>query len=227
MATPELRVVTEQTPIEQPEDYNSPGRTPTDPRHFEDLSASSPRELAEQINDKDEEGTWIDLTWREGTKRDLSAKFARQRVHVVNNTQRRAVTQETGWLPLQKRDGEFKSWLCWGVDDWSLDRLALYAHQRWSLEQFHRETKQILGMNDFQRRTWDGRHHHVTVVLLAYGFLLTERARSEKDGTEALPTLPEVADTIGCEHGIHYLVHELGMDRSLVRRLLRTLFGKT
>jgi len=231
VTTSELRVVPEQTPIEYPEDYNGPGRTPTDPRYFEGVSASSPRELAEQIDDKDEERTWTELTWQKGTDGDLSAEFARQRVRVVKDTQRRAVTEETGWLLLQKRDGELKSWLCWDVDEWSLDRLALYAHQRWPIEQFHRESKQIFGINDFQGRTWDGWHHHVTVVLLAYGFLSTERARSEKDETGALPTLPEVADTIGREHGIHYLVNEFGMDRSLAQEavtgLLRTLFGKT
>lgn len=233
VTTSELRVVSEQTPIEQPEDYEGPGRTPTDPRYSEDVSASSPKELAEQLDEEEEDGdgTWEEVTWREGTKGDLSAKFARKRVRVVKNTQRRAVTEETGWLLLQKRDGNFKSWLCWDVDEWSLERLALYAHQRWPIEQFHRELKQIIGLNQFQGRTWDGWHHHVTVVLLAYAFLSTERARSEKDDRGTLPTLPEIADTIGQEHGIHYLTDELGMDRSkaeeAVTGLLRTLFGKT
>ena len=219
-----LRVIPEQTPLERPEDYTGPGRL-TDPRYPEEVTASSPRELADTIEDEN----WTELTWGKGTKGDLSGKFARQRVRVVKSVQRRAVTEETGWLLLEEQDGELKSWLCWGVDEWSLEKQVLYAHQRWWVEQFHREAKQVLGINQFEGRTWGGWHHHVTVVLLAYGFLSTERARSEKDNSGGLPPLSEIADDVTREYAIHYLIGEMGIDRPRAKEVatgfLRYMFG--
>jgi len=106
---------------------------------------------------------------------------------------------------------------------------VLYAHQRWWVEQFHREAKQVLGINQFEGRTWDGWHHHVTVVLLAYGFLSTERARSEKDNSDAFPPLSAIADDATREYAIHYLMGEMEIDRPRAKEIatgfLRYMFG--
>lgn len=223
VTTSELRVVPEDTPLEQPEDHTGPGRR-TDPRYPEDVTASSPRELADDLDTED----WTEVTWSQGTKGELSAKFARHRVRVVKDTHRRAVTDETGWLLLQKRNGQLKSWLCWDVDEWSLNKLVLYAHQRWPIEQFHKETKQILGINQFEGRTWDGWHHHATIVLVAYAFLSTERARSEKADH---PPLSDVADAVAREVGIRWLMDDMNMNRSRAEEVttgfLKTMFGIT
>lgn len=225
VTTSELRVIPEDTPIEQPEDYDGPGRQPTVPRYPEDVTASSPEELADDLSDEN----WTEVTWSNGTTGDLSAKFVRQRVQVVEDTQRRAVTDETAWLLLQRRNSELKAWLCWDVDEWSLDKQVLYAHQRWPIEQFHEEAKQILGINQFEGRTWDGWHHHVTMVLLAYAFLSTERARSKREDID-LPPLSTITDEVTREAGTQHLMEESGMDRmqaeEAVTILLRRLFGK-
>lgn len=224
----ELRVIPEATPIEQPEDYDAdgPGRPPTVPRYPEDVTATSPEAIADEFADDD----WTTVAWTEGSEGEQSASFYRTRVRMVEDTQRRAVTDETGWLLIQQTADGIKAWLCWGVDDWSFDQLVLYAHQRWTIEQFHREAKQYLGINEFEGRTWNGWHHHVTMVLLAYAFLSLERARASAAEAERLPPLSTVAEAVTRETCTQELMEERGMDRSTAEEatstMLRVLYGK-
>lgn len=122
----ELRVIPEATPIEQPEDYDGPGRRPTVTRYPEDVTATSPAAIADDLAEED----WTSVSWTEGSKGngEQSSSFSRTRVRIVEDTQRRAVTDETGWLLIQQRDGAIKAWPSWGVDDWSIELLVLYAH---------------------------------------------------------------------------------------------------
>jgi SRSO17 transposase len=55
--------------------------------------------------------------------------------------------------------------------------------QRWRVEQGHQQMKEELGLDHFEGRSWRGFHHHATMVLLAYGFLLLERARPRSEPT--------------------------------------------
>ncbi|MFC6720695.1 transposase [Natrialbaceae archaeon GCM10025896] len=80
------------------------------------------------------------------------------------------------------------------MDDWSIKELAAYAHLRWSIEQFHKEAKQVLALDQFEGRSWKGWHHHVTMVLLTYAFVAAERAAH---GAAARPPpFPKVARTL-------------------------------
>jgi hypothetical protein len=54
------------------------------------------------------------------------------------------------------------------------------------VEQGYKQLKVEVGLDEFERRSWPGFHHHATLCLLAYGFLQLERLR----GT---PTLLDVS----------------------------------
>lgn len=114
----ELRVVPAETPIEPPGPTAGPGRPRTHPRYPEDVEAVSPSEIADDVTE------WTEVTWSEGTKGSLSGRFYRIRVRVVSNTQQRWVSDEEGWLLVEDRGDEIKAWLCWGVDEWSLEELV-------------------------------------------------------------------------------------------------------
>ena len=51
------------------------------------------------------------------------------------------------------------------------------AKQRWIIERDYEELKQELGLGHFEGRNWRGFHHHATLCIAAYGFLLAERNR--------------------------------------------------
>src|SRR5260370_4237123 len=51
------------------------------------------------------------------------------------------------------------------------------AKPRWIIERDYKELKQELGLGHFEGRNWRGFHHHATLVIAAYGFLIAERNR--------------------------------------------------
>jgi hypothetical protein len=46
---------------------------------------------------------------------------------------------------------------------------------RWRLERDYQELKKELGLGDYEGRGWCGFHHHATLCIAAYGFLIAER----------------------------------------------------
>ena len=133
---------------------------------------------------------WRSVTWADGTKSPLTGAFARVRVRVMK---RQVPTDEVAWLLLERRERETKAYLCHGYDDSPLEELVRVARGRWPVEQFFRETKEELGMDHFEGRSWPGWHHHVTLTLLASWYLALKRWRQRKEVAKGpLPTLPEV-----------------------------------
>jgi hypothetical protein len=49
------------------------------------------------------------------------------------------------------------------------------AKLRWRIERDYQELKQELGLGHFEGRSWRGFHHHATMCVAAYGFLISER----------------------------------------------------
>jgi Transposase DDE domain len=46
---------------------------------------------------------------------------------------------------------------------------------RWRIERDYHELKQEVGLGHFEGRGWRGFHHHATLCIAAYGFLISER----------------------------------------------------
>lgn len=161
-----------------------------------------------------DEDAWQDVTWTEGTQGPSTALFQVHRVRTVDSTDRRYPSDEAGHLLLEQRGDEVRAYLCWGVDDWSIERLVLYAHLRWTIEQFHREAKQELALDQFEGRTWKGWNHHTAMVLLAYAFLATLRMQGKQD----LPTIPAVVRVLVREIATQVAMEE-GLPREQAKRI--------
>ena len=58
-----------------------------------------------------------------------------------------------------------------------LKALVKMAKHRWIIERDYEELKQELGLGHFEGRNWRGFHHHATLCIAAYGFLVAERNR--------------------------------------------------
>lgn len=119
-----------------------------------------------------------------------------------------------GFEPRAPVDGEenLKAWLCWDVDGASLDQLVSWVHVRWTVEQFHKEIKQLLGSDDFQGRTWDGFHHHGQVVMVAHAFVAEQRLQTGEDG-HGFNSFGEVVRRLPHEAADHCLMANHGFDR--------------
>ena len=63
---------------------------------------------------------------------------------------------------------------------------------RWRIERDYEELKSELGLSHYEGRNWRGFHHHATLCIAAYGFLMTERLRGKKNFAGfTLPALPK------------------------------------
>ena len=139
----------------------------------------------------------------------------------MSNANQRRVEDETGWLLLQRDHGagwtegggELKVWLCWGLDDASLEELVEWAHLRWTIEQFYKHIKQLLGADEFQGRTWRGFHHHMAMVLLAQAFIAEKRLETGEEFA-GFESFEEVTRQLIRVAAIQRLMDEHGFDRA-------------
>lgn len=87
-----------------------------------------------------------------------------------------------------------KYWLSTLPTTTKLRNLVALAKQRWIIERDYQELKQELGLGHFEGRGWRGFHHHATLCIAVYGFLVAERSRfspSTRAGYLELP-IPEL-----------------------------------
>jgi len=116
------------------------------------------------------------ITWREGSNTPLTSRFAALRVRPAA---RRATLLPIEWLLVEWPEGEAEPtqyWLSTLPQDITLDALVDLAKLRWRIERDYQELKSELGLAHYEGRGWRGFHHHATLTIAAYGFLIRERA---------------------------------------------------
>jgi len=119
---------------------------------------------------------WRTITWREGTNKRLRSRFARVQVHTAPIRGAAERTQET--LLIEWPEGEAeptKYWLSTLDKNISFRRLVDTAKMRWRIERDYQELKQEVGLGHYEGRSWPGFHHHATLCIAIYGFLISER----------------------------------------------------
>jgi SRSO17 transposase len=62
-----------------------------------------------------------------------------------------------------------------GLADIAFNQLVDITKLRWRIERDYHELKQEVGLGHFEGRGWRGFHHHATLCIAAYGFLVSER----------------------------------------------------
>ena len=72
-------------------------------------------------------------------------------------------------------DEPSKYWLSNLPPRTALKRLVHVAKARWRIERDDQELKQELGLGHYEGRNWRGFHHHASLCIAAYGFLVAER----------------------------------------------------
>jgi SRSO17 transposase len=123
------------------------------------------------------------VSWRPGTKGNLSARFGWVRVWPGQDWKKGyCANAEPLWLLVEARDdGQVQYALSNLPPSTPLLSAVRLWKQRWRVEQGHQQMKEELGLDHFEGRSWRGFHHHAAMVLLAYGFLLLEQARPQSE----------------------------------------------
>jgi len=163
-----------------------PGRAPKkgrrDARH-----TTSVKDVALGLRAK----AWRTIKWREGTNEWLSSRFARVRVSVASGEK-----PAKEWLLIEWPEGEdapTKYWLSTLPKNISFRDLVDAAKLRWRVERDYQELKQEVGLGHFEGRGWRGFHHHATLCIAAYGFLISERETIPPSGPRSAALFPQLA----------------------------------
>jgi SRSO17 transposase len=139
---------------------------------------------------------WRTIKWREGTAEWLSSRFARVRVRIAHRDYKLTEGRLKEWLLIEWPKGEdepTKYWLSTLPQDVSFRRLVDIAKLRWRIERDYQELKQEFGLGHFEGRRWRGFHHHATLCIAAYGFLISERGTIPPSGPRSATLFPELA----------------------------------
>jgi SRSO17 transposase len=136
-------------------------------------------------------GRWRTVTWRQGSARPLSSRFARVRVRPAHRDQPR----EEEWLIVEwPPDAEepVHYWFSNLPKHTRWTEMVTTVMGRWRIERDYEELKQELGLGHYEGRNWRGFHHHASLCIAAYGFLILERLSGRKKNAARFeePALP-------------------------------------
>ncbi len=157
------------------------------PQNLVDIVGSAPKQIREILAD----AKWQNVSWRNGTKGRLKARFAAVRVRAADGPPQRIwdkgqqhLPGDEAWLIGEHRtSGEKKYYLANLPAGADLRALAATIKGRWICEQAHQQLKEELGLDHFEGRSWRGLHRHALMTMIAYAFLQHRRlskARREK-----------------------------------------------
>jgi SRSO17 transposase len=143
---------------------------------------------------------WRTITWREGSSERLSSRFACVRVRAARRDFKRSKSRPQEWLLIEWPKGEkepTKYWLSTLPRDVTLQGLVYFAKLRWRIERDYQELKQEIGLGHFEGRGWRGFHHHATLSIATYGFLISERETIPPSGPCSTGRLSKLAIPTG------------------------------
>jgi SRSO17 transposase len=155
--------------------------------------------LSSAAEDMLADAKWQNVSWRNGTKGRLKARFAAVRVRIADGPPQRIKDKgqqhlpgEEAWLIGEHRSsGEKKYYLANLPATTDLRTLAATIKARWICEQAHQQLKEELGLDHFEGRSWRGLHRHALMTMIAYAFLqhrrLAQAGRKKKNPRTSAP----------------------------------------
>jgi SRSO17 transposase len=141
---------------------------------------------------------WRTITWREGTNQKLQSRFARVRVRVAPIRGEGRFSEETLLVEWPKgEDAPTKFWFATIDRKVSFRGLVDMAKLRWRIERDYQDLKQEIGLGHYEGRGWPGFHHHGTLSIAAYGFLISERESIPPSAPHSAARIEKSAVPIG------------------------------
>ena len=128
------------------------------------------------------------ITWRQGTNEPLWGCFAALRVRYAGSGTGKQRLHPLQCLLIewpQDKEAPGKCWLSTLDEDTPLAELVRVAHLRWRIERDHQDLRQDLGLGHYEGRGWRGFHHHASLAIAAYGFLVAQRLVEQRNAQEA------------------------------------------
>jgi SRSO17 transposase len=189
---PNTSVWTSGTGPLPPKKWSGQGRPPQLTRRDDKHRPISVKQLALNLPKR----AWRTIKWREGTAEWLSSRFARVRVRAAHRDYKLTESRPEEWLLIEwpkNEDEPTKYWLSTLPKDVAFHTLVNFTKLRWRIERDYQELKQEVGLGHFEGRGWRGFHHHATLCIAAYGFLISETETIPPSGSASATLFPQLA----------------------------------
>lgn len=154
--------------------WSGRGRPPSRLRRDDDHQPVSAKDLAISLP----ASAWRRVSWRQGSQGDLVSRFAALWIRPAHRDEQRSEPWPEEWLLIEWPKGEAEPthyWLSNLPPRTGLAKLVRIAKARWLIERDYEELKQEIGLDHYEGRGWRGFHHHASLCIAAYGFLVAER----------------------------------------------------
>lgn len=161
-----------QAPL-PPTPWSGRGRRPSRLRRDATHQPVTAKDLAVGLPNK----AFRRVTWREGSNTKLASRFAAVHVRPAQGDTSRSEPRAEEWCLIEWPKGEAeptKYWFSTLPADISLTDLVRQAKRRWRIERDYQDLKQELGLGQYEGRGWRGFHHHASLCITAYAFLVAE-----------------------------------------------------
>jgi SRSO17 transposase len=134
---------------------------------------------------------YCEVAWREGSNSTLSSRFAAVRVRPAHRDYWLSEPRGEEWLLIEWPQGDaepLKYFLSTAPVEATLEQIVFVAKMRWRIERDYQELKREFGLAHYEGRGWQGFHHHATLCIAAYGFLIAQRLNYRDVKKNAVPT---------------------------------------
>ena len=162
-----------------PKLYSGMGRPPVMPRRTASRQPMSVKALALSLPAQ----AFHTVSWREGTNEPLSGRFAALRARHAGGNTGKARLRPLQWLLIEwpADQAEPSKYVMSTLPETTpINELVSSVHQRWRIERDYQDLKQDFGLGHYEGRGWRGFHHHASLSIAAYGFLMSERLIADK-----------------------------------------------
>jgi len=198
-----------------PKPYSGMGRPPVMPRRTAKRQPVNVKTLALSLPGS----AFHTISWREGTNEPLTGRFAALRVRCAGGNTGKARLLPEQWLLIEWPAGQAepeKYYLSTLPETTALNDLVSAAHMRWRIERDYQDLKQEVGLGHYEGRAWRGFHHHATLSIAAYGFLMAQRlkAGSDADGKKnfvvrQVPAVPDDCIPRAAQRAQRHVFHSI------------------
>ena len=141
-------------------------------RHLLDIARSLP------------DAVWKDCSWTTGDRKRHHTRIAWQEVFLARGLKEPDGRLEKVWLVLDWPKGAQAPYHCYLAHFRRQPSKACclkLSRSRWHVEQYFQRSKDDLGLDHYEGRSWRGFHHHLVMSAIAYLFILTIYLAAKKN----------------------------------------------
>ena len=164
----------------QPKAWSGRGAKPTRLRRAPGNAPIGVKTLAMTLDAQ----AWRTVAWRAGSNTELCSRFTAVRVRPAHRDNWGSQMRPHEWLLIewpQEESEPTKYFLSTAPMEATLEQLVFVTKMRWRIERDYQDLKQEFGLGHFEGRGWRGFHHHATLSIAAYGFLMAHRLQAGGD----------------------------------------------